>query len=1006
VFRGKNCRSYSQEQKRGNMQNRILGIIFFFLSVCGAAQAQIPQLINYQGRMTVGGTNFTGTGQFQFAFVNGGATQTFWSNGTGTVAVPVTKGLYAVLLGDTGMNPLPSSVFTNSDVRLRVWFNDGVTGTQLLSPDSRITSSGYAFMAGNVPDGLITNSKLADNAVTGAKLAAGAVGTSQLASSLSNSIVPWQINGGLAPSASANTGTILTNATLTELVLPSTATVGDVVRVSGVGTGGWQIAPNTGQSINGYSASFTYGATWTARASGGEAFYGLAMDYDGSTIIGVASYGGQIWISHDYGTNWMTKGAVSSWVAAASSYDGSKLAVILQGSQIYTSTDGGTNWTAQGSSRNWNGIASSADGNRLAAIVSGGQIYTSTNSGVDWVAREQNRSWAGIASSADGLKLAATVSGGQIYTSTDGGSNWTARVTNQNWGAIASSTDGTKLFTTISGGYFYTSNDSGVTWTQCGFPGNWAYLASSGDGNRLIANLHGETGYLYVSIDGGATWNQKSIGCYWRQVGVSGNGKVLAAASDRDGGIFISGEVLTGTTVSGAQGTTAALQYMGNNVWQPLNEGLIAAGAVGSAQLAPNLTVSGSLTANTLAGSFSGNGAGLTNIPGQFRWTVVSGTNQQALANNGYLLTNSAQTLVTLPASPTIGDTLRISGAGAGGWKLAQNSGQSILNLYGQSMAGWMPCENNRQWYAIASSADGTKLVGVVYNGQIYTSTNSGASWTPCESNRQWYAVASSADGTKLAGVVYNGQIYTSTNSGANWTPREFTRNWTSIASSEDGTKLAAAGDGVSIFTSTNSGANWTARISALNWSSVASSADGTKIAATLYGGAICTSTNSGLNWIASGSETTNWTCVASSADGSKLVATVLGGQIYTSINSGTTWTPREINRDWNWVASSADGSVLAATVQNGQVYISTDSGVTWLPRESSRAWTGVAVSGNGRKIITITWGGQIYIYTFGYSTPGADGYLTGSQGCALELQYIGNGQWIPLSHEGSITAF
>jgi hypothetical protein len=34
------------------------------------------------------------------------------------------------------------------------------------------------------------------------------------------------------------------------------------------------------------------------------------------------------------------------------------------------------------------------------------------------------------------------------------------------------------------------------------------------------------------------------------------------------------------------------------------------------------------------------------------------------------------------------------------------------------------------QWYAVASSADGTKLVGTTYGGYIYTSSDSGATWT------------------------------------------------------------------------------------------------------------------------------------------------------------------------------------------------------------------------------------------------------------------------------------
>ena len=96
----------------------------------------------------------------------------------------------------------------------------------------------------------------------------------------------------------------------------------------------------------------------------------------------------------------------------------------------------------------------------------------------------------------------------------------------------------------------------------------------------------------------------------------------------------------------------------------------------------------------------------------------------------------------------------------------------------------WTPHETNRQWKAVASSADGTKLVAVDWygtgsGGQIYTSTDSGATWTPRESNRNWYSVASSADGNKLvAGVRNGGAIYTSTDSGVSWIPRASNPMW------------------------------------------------------------------------------------------------------------------------------------------------------------------------------------------------------------------------------------
>ena len=74
------------------------------------ASAQVPQMINSQGRVAVGNpaVNFNGTGEFKFALVNGESSASYWSNdGTSTegseptaaVSLTVTKGLYSVLLG-------------------------------------------------------------------------------------------------------------------------------------------------------------------------------------------------------------------------------------------------------------------------------------------------------------------------------------------------------------------------------------------------------------------------------------------------------------------------------------------------------------------------------------------------------------------------------------------------------------------------------------------------------------------------------------------------------------------------------------------------------------------------------------------------------------------------------------------------------------------------------------------------------------------------------------------
>ncbi len=172
---------------------RISSICFLTLALAFSLNAQVPSVLSYQGRLAFGGTDFDGPARFKFAFVNSGGGVTFWSNDNSSsggaepaqfVPLTVSQGLFAVMLGDTrltNMLPIPTAVFTNSDVRLRLWVSTGTNGFQLLAPDQRIGSTAYAMMAANVPDGALTGAKLAPGAVQTANLANGAVNSLQLA---------------------------------------------------------------------------------------------------------------------------------------------------------------------------------------------------------------------------------------------------------------------------------------------------------------------------------------------------------------------------------------------------------------------------------------------------------------------------------------------------------------------------------------------------------------------------------------------------------------------------------------------------------------------------------------------------------------------------------------------------------------------------------------------------------------------------------------------------------
>lgn len=69
--------------------------------------------------------------------------------------------------------------------------------------------------------------------------------------------------------------------------------------------------------------------------------------------------------------------------------------------------------------------------------------------------------------------------------------------------------------------------------------------------------------------------------------------------------------------------------------------------------------------------SISASGAGIG-------WTVVTTGSQAMTSDNGYIANNGSLVTLTLPTVSSVGDALYVIGLGAGGWSIAQNSGQNI----------------------------------------------------------------------------------------------------------------------------------------------------------------------------------------------------------------------------------------------------------------------------------------------------------------------------------------
>ncbi len=123
----------------------------------GVAQNAAPQLVAYQGRVTVSGSAYSGTGYFKLAVVDEVGGTTYWSNDAtssagaepvAAVNLTVEDGVFSVLLGDTAlMEPLDATAFADVDCFLRVWFSSDGTSFVRLVPDRRIASVAFALAA-------------------------------------------------------------------------------------------------------------------------------------------------------------------------------------------------------------------------------------------------------------------------------------------------------------------------------------------------------------------------------------------------------------------------------------------------------------------------------------------------------------------------------------------------------------------------------------------------------------------------------------------------------------------------------------------------------------------------------------------------------------------------------------------------------------------------------------------------------------------------------------------
>ena len=434
---------------------------------------------------------------------------------------------------------------------------------------------------------------------------------------------------------------------------------------------------------------------------------------------------------------------------------------------------------------------------------------------------------------------------------------------------------------------------------------------------------------------------------------------------------FTGSNLFTGVNVFSGPANSFNGTFSGNGAsLNSLNGSQITGGTVADARLSPNVALLNAIQTfsgtDLFTGPITSTGtnffAGANNFTnwgnsfvgsffgnGLVGWIPTNGTAIQADMDHGYLLTSSQFVRVTLPPSPIAGAIVRISGAGAGAWLVQENPGQSIVGNFA-SYRNSYPVEpaGSGNYHDVAASMDGTRmyLVGNGISG-VYASSDSGHTWGQVGLLSAFcQSVACSADGKIVYAVTITGTVEMSSDSGANWS-----------AGGGGYTTISCTADGSRIFTG-----------------NIACSGNGTNLA-TFTSSTISISTNAGASFnvnvpVPSG----NLSCLAVSSDCTRLVAGVTNGLLYASANLGATWSPvTSTNQAWSGAWMSGDGSKFAATV-------STSGGTT----------------------------GGVYNYGVNVvpNTVSTNSTISASQGTAVELQFIGNNRWMPVSSTGTIWAY
>lgn len=159
------------------------------------------------------------------------------------------------------------------------------------------------------------------------------------------------------------------------------------------------------------------------------------------------------------------------------------------------------------------------------------------------------------------------------------------------------------------------------------------------------AGVNTDNNTIRIGTQGSGTGQQDACfiaGIYNTSVGATNQVALVDSSGQLGSSTGADGEILIGATA-------------GSPAWSTITPGT-------------NITITNAANSITIDATSSG---GLS-------WVEVTGATVAMAVNTGYIMNNAGGVTGTLPATAAVGDLLAVVGKNAGGWTVAQNSGQTI----------------------------------------------------------------------------------------------------------------------------------------------------------------------------------------------------------------------------------------------------------------------------------------------------------------------------------------